>query len=290
MSPAVVAGADRFGFLKRYAAGREEQRDAEAEGLEALAATRTVSVPRILERGTREGVPVLVLERLENAGPAAAAAGEAAFGAALARLHRVTAPAFGWARDNFIGASLQRNGWHDDWATFFRERRLRVQLELAASSASALEPGAAREALLEQGAALLEQVEVLLAGHRPAPSLLHGDLWVGNWLVDRRRGQAFTFDPAVYHGDREADLAMTELFGGFGAAFRAAYLQAWPLSPGFATRRDLYNLYHLLNHANLFGGGYVAQSLAVIGRLRAAARAATGQWPGDPGVPATALP
>jgi protein-ribulosamine 3-kinase len=290
MSPAVVAGADRFAFVKRYPAGREDLRDAEIEGLEALAATRTVAVPRILGQGERDGAPVLVLERLEPAGPAAAAAGEAAFGAALARLHRVTAPAFGWACDNFIGASVQRNGWHDDWATFFRDRRLRVQFELAASPTSALEPGAARESLLEHGAALLEQVPVLLAGHRPEPSLLHGDLWTGNWIVDRRRGLAYTFDPAVHHGDREADLAMTELFGGFGAAFRAAYLQAWPLTPGFATRRDLYNLYHLLNHANLFGGGYLAQALAAIGRLRGAARVANGQWPSDPGVPATTLP
>jgi fructosamine-3-kinase len=290
MSPAVVAGAGRFGFVKRYAAGREDQRDAEVDGLEALAATGTVAVPRVLERGERDGVPVLVLERLEPAGPGATAAGEAAFGAALARLHRVTAPAFGWARDNFIGANPQHNGWHDDWATFFRERRLRVQLELAASPGSALEPGAARDALLEQGGALLDQVALLLADHRPEPSLLHGDLWAGNWMVDRRRGLPYTFDPAVHHGDREADLAMTELFGGFGAAFRAAYLQAWPLSPGFATRRDLYNLYHLLNHANLFGGGYVAQALAVIGRLRAAARTTSGQWPGDPGMPATTLP
>ena len=289
MTATGVAGADRFGFIKRYPAGRQDRRDAETEGLAALAATGTVAVPRILGRGERDGAPVLVLERLEPAGPAAQAAGEAGFGAALARLHRVTAPAFGWPRDNFIGASRQRNGWHDDWATFFRERRLRVQLELAASTGSALEPGAARDALLEQGDALLGQVGLLLAGHRPAASLVHGDLWTGNWMVDRRRGEAYTFDPAVHHADRETDLAMTELFGGFGAAFRAAYLQAWPLPPGFATRRDLYNLYHLLNHANLFGGGYVAQALAVIGRLRAAARAASGQWPGDPGVPATTL-
>ncbi len=281
MTAAVVAGANRFGFVKRYPAGREDLRDAEVEGLEALAATATVAVPRILQRGSIHGAPSLVLERLEPAGPAAAATGEAAFGAALARLHRVSGPAFGWAHDNFIGATVQRNGWHDDWATFFRDRRLRVQLELAASGTTALYAGATREKLLEQGWSLLDAVPRLLAGHAPSPSLLHGDLWAGNWMVDRRRGQAYTFDPAVHHGDREADFAMTELFGGFGAAFRAAYIQAWPLPEGYSTRRELYNLYHLLNHANLFGGGYVEQALAAVGRLQQAA---------EPSLPATSPP
>jgi fructosamine-3-kinase len=234
---------------------------------------------------------VLVLERLEPAGTDTTLAGEATFGVALARLHATTAPAFGWARDNFIGASPQRNGWDADWGRFFRERRLRAQFELLRAGGGAGTDGPTRAALLERGERLLPRVATLLAGHAPAaPALLHGDLWAGNWLVNRRDGRPYTFDPAAYFGDPEADLAMTELFGGFGAAFRAAYLQAWPLSPGFATRRDLYNLYHLLNHANLFGGGYVAQALAVIGRLRAAARTTSGQWPGDPGMPATTLP
>ncbi|MCU0759208.1 MAG: fructosamine kinase family protein [Steroidobacteraceae bacterium] len=265
------AGAAPAGFLKRYPPGRADQRDAEIEGLEALAATGTVAVPAILEVGEQDGTPVLLLERLEGADAATQAAGEAGLGAALARLHACHGPAFGWDHDNFIGAGVQRNGRDDDWARFFRERRLRPQLEWLAWGTGATRDGATRRALLERGARLLGQVATLLAGHRPAPALLHGDLWCGNWLVNRRDGRPYVFDPAVYHGDPDADLAMTELFGGFGPRFRAAYHRIAPQRPGYPARRELYNLYHLLNHANLFGEGYARQALAAVDRLLASA-------------------
>jgi fructosamine-3-kinase len=188
----------------------------------------------------------------------------AALGAALAGLHRAPAgERFGWHVDNYIGATPQPNAWCASWPEFFRERRLRPQLELAAEQGYG-------GALQREGERLLARVESLLDGHAPAPSLLHGDLWGGNAaaLAD---GTPVIFDPAVYVGDREADLAMTELFGGFPASFHAAYREAWPLADGHALRRELYNLYHLLNHLNLFGTGYLHRCERVLaGLLRSA--------------------
>ena len=157
-------------------------------------------------------------------------------GRMLAKLHRVTGPRFGWHRDNWIGLSPQQNGWCDDWAEFFWERRIRPQAERAGLQVS-------RGGLLEN--------------HKPQPSLLHGDLWSGN--AGFTAEGPVIFDPAVYYGDREADLAMTELFGGFPREFYDAYRKEWPVDDGYEKRKPLYNLYHLLNHLNLFGGGYLGQ-------------------------------
>jgi fructosamine-3-kinase len=147
---------------------------------------------------------------------------------------------------------------------FYVQHRLRFQLELAAQSGFT-------GRLTERGALLCERVAGLFDGYHPVPSLLHGDLWGGNWAADAS-GHPVIFDPAVYYGDREADIAMTRLFGGFGASFYAAYDAAWPLAPGAEERRTLYNLYHVLNHLNLFGGGYLGQAQAMIDLLLAAAR------------------
>ena len=171
------------------------------------------------------------------------------------------APRFGWPRDNTIGTTPQVNAWGDDWAEFFRDRRIAPQLALAARNGHG-------GALQRDGERLLAAIPALLAGHAPAPSLLHGDLWSGN-AACLATGEPVIFDPAVYYGDREADLAMTELFGGFGADFYAAYRDAWPLPDGYERRRTLYNLYHVLNHLNLFGGGYGAQAETMIARLLA---------------------
>ena len=160
----------------------------------------------------------------------------------LAALHRQTGARFGWHRNNSIGLSPQRNDWSDDWVEFWRERRLRPQFERAGLKC--------------------EFFEHLLEGHRPQPSLLHGDLWSGN--AGFTREGPVVFDPAVYYGDREADLAMTELFGGFPSGFYDAYHAAYPLEPGYQKRKHLYNLYHLLNHLNLFGAGYLAQVKATL--------------------------
>ncbi len=183
------------------------------------------------------------------------------FGRALALLHRnVTAKRYGFAADNYIGASPQVNRWEEDWLLFFGEHRLRFQAELAFRS------GRADSALLSGVEAIVRRLPSLLA--RPdRASLLHGDLWGGNFMVGADGGVVL-IDPAVYFGHREADLAMTELFGGFGAPFYAAYDEVWPLDLGYPERRDLYNLYHLLNHLNLFGGSYAASVRSIVARYR----------------------
>ncbi len=181
-------------------------------------------------------------------------------GRQLAQLHRATADAFGWHRDNTIGATPQLNTPREDWVAFWRDQRLGYQLESAAAHGHG-------GRLQSSGERLLTRLDALI-GHRPAPSLLHGDLWGGN-IGATPDGQPVIFDPAVYHGDREADLAMTELFGGFDANFHSAYRESWPLDPGYATRKILYNLYHILNHLNLFGGGYLSQAQGMIDRLLA---------------------
>ena len=237
--------------------------EAEATGLLALAGAQAVRVPRVLACGTTGESAFLALEWIESR-PAGRSA-EHRLGEQLAAQHRVVARQFGFASDNYIGRTPQPNGWLPDWAEFFRERRLRHQLGLAAQNGFA--------GLLEQaGARLLESVAALLAGHRPQASLLHGDLWAGNWLADEHQ-EPVIFDPAVYYGDREADLAMTRLFGGFGRAFYDAYQSAAPLPAGHAVRAQLYNLYHVLNHANLFGAAYARQARAGIDRLLAEVRA-----------------
>lgn len=236
--------------------------EAEVTGLRVLADAQAVRVPRVLAHGSAARTTFLALEWIESRPTGRAA--ERRLGEQLVAQHQVTAAQFGFADDNFIGRTRQPNGWLEDWAEFFRERRLRHQLAIATRNGFAQ--------LLEQpGARLLESVAALLAGHEPQASLLHGDLWAGNWLADEHE-EAFIFDPAVYYGDREADLAMTRLFGGFGRAFYDAYLAAAPLPAGHAVRAELYNLYHVLNHANLFGGGYARQARASIDRLLAEVR------------------
>jgi protein-ribulosamine 3-kinase len=236
--------------------------EAEAAGLLALADARAVRVPRVMAGGRAGQSAFLALEWIESR-PAGRSA-EQRLGEQLAAQHRVTAAQFGFASDNFIGRTPQPNGWLGDWSGFFRERRLRHQLALATENGFG--------PLLEiPGARLLESVAALLEGHIPQASLLHGDLWAGNWLADEHDGPVI-FDPAVYYGDREADLAMTRLFGGFGRAFYDAYQAAAPLPAGHAVRAELYNLYHVLNHANLFGAGYARQARASIDRLLAEAR------------------
>lgn len=252
-------GARRF-FLKTLPAARLEILEAEAAGLVELEAAGAVRVPRVVAHGSAAGQAWLVLEALSFG-----ARGDAAMlGRQLAQLHRVTAARFGWQRDNWIGATPQPNAWMDDWVAFWRERRLGFQLRLAQDKGFG-------GALQHNGAALLDRLGDFFADYRPLPSLLHGDLWGGNhgYLDD---GTPVIFDPAVYYGDRECDLAMSELFGGFAPAFHAAYREAWPLDPGYALRRMLYNLYHVLNHANMFGGGYAGQAQRMMGELLAAVR------------------
>ncbi|GAB4473921.1 MAG: fructosamine kinase family protein [Burkholderiaceae bacterium] len=243
-------------FLKTGAAAHPF--DAEAQALDAIAATRTVRVPRPIAYGVAGARGFLVLEWIDLHG-----SGDwAAAGTSLAALHAATRETYGWHRDNAIGATPQFNAPAADWATFYRERRLRPQFNFARErglhALAALEDAACRAA------------DALLEREAPPASLLHGDLWRGNLAFDAA-GRAVVFDPAAYWGDAETDLAMARLFGGFPEAFFTAYDAARQPRPGRRERLALYQIYHVLNHANLFGGGYVAQARALIAALIRAA-------------------
>jgi protein-ribulosamine 3-kinase len=243
-------------FVKLNQASKLEMFEAEVDGLRELAAAAAIRVPGPVVSGSSGDSAYLVLEHI--AFGHGKRSGLAAFGRRFAQLHRTTRAEYGWGRDNTIGATPQPNTPDTDWVRFWRDRRLGFQLDLAARKGHG-------GSLQRQGDRLRSRVDVLLA-HRPPASLLHGDLWGGNYAMDTE-GQPVIFDPAVYFGDREADLAMTELFGGFGDAFYAAYREAYPLDPAYSVRRTLYNLYHVLNHLNLFGGGYQSQAEQMIARL-----------------------
>lgn len=256
---AILRDGARGFFVKTNGSERLEMFAAEAAGLAELAATGTLRVPEPICWGQTDTHSYLVLELLELGGPRK----DAAAGRQLAALHRISSETFGWPRDNFIGSTPQPNNQSRDWMGFWRDQRLGYQLALAAHN------GYARD-LQDAGDRLLADLDNLLT-HQSSPSLLHGDLWGGN-LGYLPNGQPVVYDPAVYYGDREADLAMTELFGGFGADFYAAYRDAWPLDPGYRVRKTLYNLYHVLNHLNLFGTGYLDQARGMIDRLLAEVR------------------
>ncbi len=252
----ILEGGGRRYFAKTNDRSALDGFAAEADGLAALAAAGA-RVPAPLCRGQADEHAFLVLEHLELRGNG----DYAALGRSLAAVHSVHGEAFGWHRDNYIGRTAQLNRRSPSWSDFWREARLEPQLELARKN------GLGRD-LVGKGERLAEALPRLLSQHAPAASLLHGDLWSGNagFLAD---GAPVLFDPAVYWGDRETDLAMTELFGGFPRAFYSAYAEAGPLAQGYAVRKTLYNLYHVLNHANLFGGGFAAQAERMIERLLA---------------------
>jgi protein-ribulosamine 3-kinase len=246
-------------FVKCAAASAASMFDAEAAGLTALARAQAVRTPAVIACGVCAEGAFLALEWIElrTAGKAA----EAVLGEQLAWQHRNRQPRFGWDRSNTIGSTPQPNPWCTDWVTFLRDHRVLHQLELAAGNG-------AGAATIDRGRLLCELLGAFFSSYSPVPSLLHGDLWAGNWGADED-GMPVIFDPAVYYGDREADIAMTRLFGGFGHAFYTAYQSTWPLDAAAGTRSTLYNLYHVLNHFNLFGGDYLAQAHSMIERLLA---------------------
>lgn len=232
-------------FLKTNEARHADAFEAEAEGLAALRAAG-MRAPQAVSSGVAGGQAYLLLEYLDLGGRK----DFAALGRMLAEMHRKPGARFGWSRDNSIGSTPQENGWCDDWAEFWMARRMRPQIELAKRNGFSISAPALR----------------VLEGHKPQPSLLHGDLWIGN--AGFTAEGPVVFDPAVYYGDREADLAMTELFGGFPREFYEAYGAAFPVEKGYERRKHLYNLYHLLNHLNLFGGGYLARVESTLRLLR----------------------
>ena len=254
-----IEGDDQVYFVKLNSPGRLAMFEAEAEGLQEIAATNSIRVPAVICAGLAAGHSYIVLENLSLGRGSRAAMAQ--LGRDLAKMHRCTRSRFGWHRDNTIGSTPQHNAWQADWLEFLRQQRFGYQLELAASN------GCSRQ-LRQQGDRLLAALDGFFTDYTPVASLLHGDLWSGNYAVTSG-DEPVIFDPAVYFGDREADLAMTELFGAFPAAFYEAYNAAWPLDPGYAVRKQLYNLYHILNHFNLFGGGYEGQALAMCERLLA---------------------
>lgn len=243
-------------FIKLNYAGYLSMFVGESMALDEILRSATLRVPRPLCQGVTQDFAWFALEfiPLQNHG------NQTALGTALASMHRHTAEQFGWKHDNTIGTTLQKNTPSSDWVAFWREHRLSFQLRLARKNGHTGRLQQLGERLMQDLADFFDDV--------PIASLLHGDLWSGNYAFDNN-GQPVVFDPAVYYGDRETDLAMTELFGGFSADFYAAYQSAWPLDNGYRVRKQLYNLYHILNHLNLFGGHYLHQAEATMEGLLA---------------------
>lgn len=265
-------GGARDLFVKSAPPEAAGMLQAEADGLAALAATGTVRVPAVVDCWATEGACLLALEHLAFAPPPHDFG--ARLGAALGALHRARAPGdgrFGWQRDNWIGGTPQSNRWHDDWIGFLAHERL------GALAARLVITAAAPGRLLDGVQRVIERLPRFFDdGHLPRPALIHGDLWSGNWAA-LGDGTPVVYDPAVSVSDAEAELAMMELFGQPPVGFLEAYRASAGLSPGYPRRRGLYQLYHLLNHALLFGGGYLGSAQqAVDALLDSSARAASG--------------
>ena len=251
----IVQMGDQRWFVKLNSVDKLDMFEAEMEGLSILNSAHALRVPEPLTCGSTETHSYLITEAI-TAGSSAQAMRLA--GEQLAALHHSTQPRFGHQRDNYIGATKQINTVESDWLSFWREHRLSYQLKLAQTNGI----GGATMALAHQ---LIEALPHFL-NHSPKASLLHGDLWGGNMMIDHH-GMPVIYDPAIYYGDRETDLAMTHLFGGFTDDFYAAYHANYSLDEGHEVRRTLYNLYHILNHFNLFGGGYGQQAHSMMQRL-----------------------
>jgi len=254
---ALIQSKDNNWFVKYRRNAPPGIFQAEALALAEISATRCIRVPEAIAWGTVNDTSWLVLEHLEltSNGPASL------LGEQLAVMHDVSSNSFGWSGNNFIGTTPQLNDMSDNWAGFWRDCRMEPQLELAKGNGFG-------GRLLNRGERLMASIDQLMHDHKPAASLLHGDLWAGNKAFTSG-GQPVIFDPASYYGDRETDIAMTELFGGFEPAFYTAYLAHSPLPEGYLLRRELYKLYHVLNHLNLFGAAYLSRCENIIDELLA---------------------
>lgn len=243
-------------FIKTNTVDCESVLEAEAKALEVIRDTQSIKAPRPLTYGTTNNCAYLVMEYLSFT---TRPQNQSTLGKQLAMLHRNLCKKYGWQGDNYIGRSPQFNLWHISWCEFWVTQRLIPQLQMAckAGFSSQLAP-------IEQQ--LTRAVQSILRGHQPAPSLLHGDLWGGN-ASHLEDGTPTIFDPASYYGDRETDIAMTELFGGFSPEFYEGYNNQWVIDTEYQRRKPVYNLYHMLNHLNLFGGGYLNSCLSLINTI-----------------------
>jgi len=254
-----VRTAHRAYFLKWNNTPLPGMFECEARGLALLAATNTVRVPSVLYAAEANGQqPAFILQEWIESGEND---DQSSLGEQLAALHLrgispMERPAYGLDHDNYIGLNRQINRWEVDWPLFYLKYRIQPQVEVAIRN-NLLSPDHRRR--LER---LMNHLPDLLGGVDRRPALIHGDLWIGN-VISGPQGFA-VIDPAVSYSDREAEIAFTELFGGFNQRFYAAYNSVWPLDPAYHERRDLYNLYHLLNHLNLFGEPYTYQIDAVL--------------------------
>lgn len=242
-------------FVKTNQLQTLETFQAEAEALREISQTQIIRVPHSIVVGHFEQTAYLILEGLPLSNRQA---NWQQLGSQLADMHRHTTEEYGWHRDNHIGSTPQNNSYCENWADFFCQHRLAPQFQLAKNNGHQF----------EQVGALLSRAHQILENHQPEASLLHGDLWSGN-VSFLENGTPVIYDPATYYGDRETDIAFTEFFGGFAPEFYTSYHRAWPLPDGYEQRKELYNLYHVLNHVNLFGGSYTAQATRIITNLLA---------------------
>ena len=250
-----VSGNGTEYFVKLNQASQVEMFAAEALGLEEMYATQTITVPQPICWGTAANSSYIVMGWLNLGGRNSGSWTE--MGRQLASMHRQgQSKRFGWSRNNTIGSTPQVNTWMDNWADFFAQQRIGYQLKLAKR----------RGGSFPDTKKVIEAVKAKLSDRQPEACILHGDLWSGNAAI-ASDGSPVILDPATYYGDREADLAMTELFGGFPAAFYRGYNEVWQLDDGYQRRKSLYNLYHVLNHFNLFGGGYGNQAQRIISQI-----------------------
>ena len=244
-------------FVKLNRGERLEMFTAEQAGLEAIRNCGSIRVPEVYATGCVGDQAFIAMEYIEFGGKIE----DDQFASALAAMHNCSQQRFGFACDNTIGSTAQPNTWTDNWVDFWRHCRLGFQLELARKKG--LDPK-----MVDAGEELCGTLDLFFSDYLPQASLLHGDLWQGNYAADKS-GQVVIYDPACYFGDHEADLAMMELFGHPGERFFEVYRDSFSINDGYPLRRDLYNLYHLLNHANLFGERYAGQALSMTQKLLA---------------------
>jgi fructosamine-3-kinase len=251
----ITSGDNSSYFLKYNPSISDDMFIKEANGLNELAKANAIRVPQVLHFDNE----LILLELIQSGSKKKNFFEE--FGRQFAEMHKFRSESFGFYEDNFIGSNPQKNipdeQEKDDWVSFYFRKRILYQLKLAEKLGNSTEE-------LRKGISKLEnKINEIIGDTQGKPSLLHGDLWSGNFMVDET-GSAVLIDPAVYYGHREADLGMTKLFGGFSSEFYHSYSEAYPLQDGFVYRENIYKLYHVLNHLNLFGGGYYSQAMSLI--------------------------